>query len=80
MLDQLTEMIIPADDHSPGAREAKVGLFIDLIVAHSGEDVQRAVEFRPEAGGSRGAKARKQTVPKVQRCGAGPDSSCHGCR
>ena len=41
LLDQLTEMIIPADDHSPGAREAKVGLFIDLIVAHSGKDIQR---------------------------------------
>ena len=40
MLDQLTEMIIPADDHSPGAKEAKVGLFVDLIVAHSGKDVQ----------------------------------------
>ena len=76
MLDQLTEMIIPADDHSPGAREAKVGLFIDLIVAYSGQDVQRAVELRPETSGSRGAKARKQTVRKVQRCGAGPDCSC----
>jgi hypothetical protein len=41
MLDQLTEMIIPADDRSPGAREAKVGLFIDLIVAHSDKDIQQ---------------------------------------
>ena len=39
MLGQLTEMIIPADDHSPGAGEAKVNLFIDLIVAHSTQDV-----------------------------------------
>src|SRR4051812_40068718 len=41
LLDQLTEMIIPADDHSPGAREAKAGLFIDSIVAYSGKDVQQ---------------------------------------
>ena len=40
MLATLTEMIIPADDHSPGAREAKVNLFIDLMVAHSSQNVQ----------------------------------------
>lgn len=40
LLAQLTEMIIPADDHSPGAREAQVSLFIDLMVAHSAQDVQ----------------------------------------
>lgn len=40
LLEQLTEMIIPADGHSPGAREAKVSLFIDLMVAHSAQDVQ----------------------------------------
>jgi gluconate 2-dehydrogenase gamma chain len=39
-LDQLTEMILPADDHSPGAREAKVSLFIDLIIAHSSKEAQ----------------------------------------
>ena len=40
MLAQLTGMIIPADDHSPGAREAKVDLFIDLMVAQSSAEVQ----------------------------------------
>ena len=40
LLDRLTELIIPADDHSPGAREAKVSLFIDLMVSHSEPDVQ----------------------------------------
>ena len=40
LLAQLTEMIIPADDHSPGAREANVNLFIDLMVSHSARDVQ----------------------------------------
>ncbi|MDE0434005.1 MAG: gluconate 2-dehydrogenase subunit 3 family protein [Bryobacterales bacterium] len=40
LLDRLAELIIPADDHSPGAREAKVSLFIDLMVFHSEPDVQ----------------------------------------
>ena len=40
LLDRLTELIIPADDHSPGAQEAKVSLFIDLMVSHSKPDVQ----------------------------------------
>lgn len=40
LLAQLTGMIIPADDHSPGAREAKVNLFIDVMVSHSGQGVQ----------------------------------------
>jgi hypothetical protein len=29
LLDELSEMIIPADDHSPGARAAKVAAYID---------------------------------------------------
>ena len=40
LLDRLTELIIPADDHSPGAHEAKVSLFIDLMVSHSDPGVQ----------------------------------------
>jgi Gluconate 2-dehydrogenase subunit 3 len=35
LLDQLMELIIPADDHSPGAHEAKTNLFADLMVATS---------------------------------------------
>ncbi|HZS51723.1 MAG TPA: gluconate 2-dehydrogenase subunit 3 family protein [Bryobacterales bacterium] len=41
LLDQLSELIIPADGRSPGAREAKVSLFIDLMVANSRKDVQQ---------------------------------------
>ena len=37
VLDQLMEMIIPADSHSPGAHAAKVSLFADLIVSISDE-------------------------------------------
>ena len=42
LVDRLAEIIIPADDRSPGAHEAKVSLFIDLMVHHSGSTVQRA--------------------------------------
>lgn len=41
MLDQLMEMIIPSDDHSPGARAAKVNLFADMMVATSSDEVKR---------------------------------------
>jgi hypothetical protein len=34
-LDELTEMIIPADAHSPGAHEAGVASFIDRSVAEA---------------------------------------------
>jgi hypothetical protein len=35
LLDQLTEMIIPSDSHSPGAHAAQVSLFADQMVATS---------------------------------------------
>lgn len=35
LLDQLTEMIIPADEHSPGARAAGVAGYIDNRLAES---------------------------------------------
>ncbi len=41
LLDKLTEMIIPADEHSPGAHAAKVSLFADLMVATSSEDTKK---------------------------------------
>ncbi len=40
-LDVLTEVIIPADDHSPGAGAAKVARFIDITAADAPEAVQR---------------------------------------
>lgn len=40
VLDQLMEMIIPADEHSPGARAAKVSVFADLMVATSDDHVK----------------------------------------
>jgi glucoside 3-dehydrogenase (cytochrome c) hitch-hiker subunit len=40
LLDHLTEMIIPADSHSPGAHAAQVSLYIDLVVGTSPADTQ----------------------------------------
>ncbi len=41
LLDQLMEMIIPADEHSPGAHEARTNLFADLMVATSQSAVKK---------------------------------------
>lgn len=35
LLDHLTEMIVPKDDHSPGAHEAGVAAYIDRITAEA---------------------------------------------
>ncbi len=40
LLDQLMEMIIPADAHSPGAHAAQVSLFADLMVGTSNDAVK----------------------------------------
>src|SRR5262245_60834056 len=40
-LDELSEMIIPTDDHSPGARAAKVAAFIDSQLAEAWEEKDR---------------------------------------
>ncbi len=40
LLATLTEMIIPADSHSGGAKEANVSLFIDLMVSYSDSAVK----------------------------------------
>ncbi len=37
-LDQLMEVIIPADSHSPGAHAAQVSLFADLMVSTSDDE------------------------------------------
>lgn len=40
-LEALTETIIPADEHSPGAKEAHVAEYIDTIVADAPDTVKR---------------------------------------
>lgn len=39
-VETITELIIPADDHSPGAREAQVAAFIDLMVSESSQETK----------------------------------------
>lgn len=41
-IDTLAEMILPADEHSPGAHEARVAAYIDLVVANSDDSVKSA--------------------------------------
>jgi hypothetical protein len=41
LLDQLMEMILPTDDHSPGAHEARTNLFADLMVATSSDATKK---------------------------------------
>jgi hypothetical protein len=67
VLDQLMEMIIPADDHSPGAHEAGTNLFADLLVATSSPAVQKQWReglrtMREEASGSSLADALRRAA------------------
>ena len=41
-MDALTEVIIPADDRSPGARAAKVADYLDLVLNESSADAKQA--------------------------------------
>ena len=41
LVDELTEILIPADDHSPGARAAAVANFIDAHLAEAFVDTPR---------------------------------------
>jgi len=40
-LAEMMELIIPADAHSPGAREARTADFADWMIFHSSADLQR---------------------------------------
>jgi hypothetical protein len=41
VVDELTEIIIPADDHSPGARAARVAAYIDARLGESLDQEER---------------------------------------
>jgi len=43
LVDELAEMIIPADDHSPGARAAKVAAYIDARLAEAFDAAERTM-------------------------------------
>ncbi|MCI0625228.1 MAG: gluconate 2-dehydrogenase subunit 3 family protein [Acidobacteria bacterium] len=51
MVDTLAEMILPADEVSPGAREVRVAAYIDLVVANSTPAVQATWRSRLKAWG-----------------------------
>ncbi len=40
LVDALSELILPSDDHSPGARAAKVARYIDVMVADGSSELQ----------------------------------------
>src|SRR5580693_9286480 len=67
LLDQLMEMIIPADDHCPGAHEAGTNLFADLMVATSDATVKKQWRdgirlIREQAAGSSLAEALRKAA------------------
>jgi hypothetical protein len=67
LLDQLMEMIIPADGHSPGAHEAQTNLFADLMVVSSNDAVKKQWQdgirlIREEAVGSSLAEALRRAA------------------
>jgi len=41
MVDELSELIMPTDEHSPGARAAKVAAYIDSRLAEAWEEQER---------------------------------------
>jgi len=45
LVDELSELIIPTDDHSPGAKAAKVAAYIDVRLADAWEEQER-VDWR----------------------------------
>ena len=65
LLDQLMELIIPADDHSPGAHEAKTNLFADLMVATSDNAIKKQWQdgHPPDPQGSQGLITGRGTAP-----------------
>jgi hypothetical protein len=67
LLDQLMEMIIPADDHSPGAHEAQTTLFADLMVATSDTSVKK--QWRDGIRLIR-EQAMRSSLPEVLRTAA----------
>jgi hypothetical protein len=71
LLERLMEMIIPADDHSPGAHEAKTNLFADLMVATSDSTIKKQWQdgirlIREEAKGSSLEEALRRAAANEQ--------------
>jgi len=85
-LDRLCEIIIPADDHSPGARQAQTRYFIDTVLHHSDSQSQqrwraglKAVEDAARADFEKsfvecGAKQQDAIVARMARNGGAPEN------
>ena len=63
-VEALVEAIIPADERSPGAREARVADYIDLLLSEADAPLRAAVAGRagrPRRRGRRSASARRSS-------------------
>lgn len=72
LLDQLMEMIIPADEHSPGAHGAQTNLFADLMVAASSDDVKK--QWRDGIRLIREETVRSSLAEALRKAAANEDS------
>ena len=68
-LDQLMELIIPADEHSPGASAARMSLFADRMVSTGDEDEKRT--WRTGLKLMRDEAAASSTVDALAKAAAG---------
>lgn len=69
LLDQVMELIIPADQHSGGAKAARVSFFADRMVSTSGEDTK--TRWRQGLEGLRAAAAESSLAEALERAAAG---------
>jgi hypothetical protein len=67
LVDAVAEMIIPADEHSPGARGAGVARYIDLVISASPPETQN--DWKSEMAAFV-AFAEKQSGKPFLQCGA----------
>jgi len=65
LLDELTELILPADDHSPGARAAEVAAYLDGRLAESIDESERT-EWRDGLKRIDGLALEMHGVPFIQ--------------
>jgi hypothetical protein len=64
LLDELSEMILPADERSPGARGARVSFYIDLVIANSPASVQEQWQTQLAAFNLAGGKPFLELAPR----------------
>jgi hypothetical protein len=72
MLDELMEMILPADDHSPGAHEAHTNLFADLIVFTGSDAVKK--QWRDGLQAIRQEAATSSLAEALHKAAAGEEN------